>query len=296
MRCSNCGHDLRSKSPKAGEIGVCPRCGSSVAGAEISFADVEPLPPRLSASPRGWKSFVLQFAFVALICAVLVALLSQPVLSGGRGEANRYSCQGHLKNLALALHNYHDVYGALPAQSITDENGRPMHSWRVALLPFLEELELHDAYNFDLPWDSPHNSALCERTIETYRCPSVSESGDVLALTNYFVVSGDETMFGPDRWTKFSDVTDGSANTIMIVECSSPDFRVKWYEPRDLPFDEMEFRLNPPRGIGVSSRHPGGAQVALADGSIRFIAGRSIGEPTFRYLLIRNDGMPVKIP
>ena len=171
-----------------------------------------------------------------------------------------------------------------------------MHSWRVALLPFLEQTKLYEEYDFDQPWDSPHNRSVCEVPIDSFFCPRAAESAGDSSLTNYFVVSGDETMFGPDRWTKFSDVTDGLANTIMIVECNSPDFRVKWYEPRDVPFDEMEFKLNPPEGIGVSSSHIGGANVALADGSIRFIAGGSIGEPTFRYLLIRNDGMPVQVP
>ncbi|HEV7279668.1 MAG TPA: DUF1559 domain-containing protein [Pirellulaceae bacterium] len=273
-------------------------CGSSVAfGAGLSL-EVEPLPPRQTAAPKaGWGSILLQIAVVLLIVGVLVTLLAQPVLSGGRGEASRTACSNNLKQLAVALHIYHERYGALPAQCVTDENGRPMHSWRVALLPFLEESKLYDDYDFEQPWDSSYNRAVCEVPIDLFSCPraAVSEGGD-FSLTNYFVVTGDGTMFGPDRWTKFSDVTDGLSNTIMIVECNSPDFRVKWYEPRDIPFDEMEFKLNPPRGIGVSSAHPGVAHVALADGSVRSVAGESVGESAFRYLLIRNDGMPVQIP
>ncbi len=84
--------------------------------------------------------------------------------------------------------------------------------------------------------------------------------------TNYFVVYGDETMFGPNRWTKFADVPDGLSNTIMVVECDG--MNVQWSEPVDIPFDQMEFKINPPSGVGVSSDHAGGAQVLLGDGSV----------------------------
>jgi hypothetical protein len=70
---------------------------------------------------------------------------------------------------------------------------------------------------------------------------------------------------------------------------------VKWSEPVDIPFDQMEFKINPPSGVGVSSDHAGGAQVLIGDGSVRFISD-SIDEQTFRYALIRNDGNNVNLP
>jgi len=82
----------------------------------------------------------------------------------------------------------------------------------------------------------------------------------------------------------------------MVVECDSPLFRVEWSEPRDIPFDRMSFRIDPPESPGVPSEHAGGINVAMGDGSVRFLVSDEVDETTFRYLLIRNDGMPVQLP
>jgi prepilin-type processing-associated H-X9-DG protein len=229
----------------------------------------------------GGVSVCLVLAVVGILVALLV-----PAVGAARDAAARSMSQNNLKQIALAMHNYHDVNGALPAQSVVGENGQPMHSWRVALLPYMEQAGLYERYNFNEPWNSPNNRLVADQIVTLYQSPS-SERTKGTNHTNYFVVSGDETMFGPNRWTKFSDVTDGLSNTIMVVECDS--MSVPWAEPADIPFDQMEFKINPPSGIGVSSAHPGGANVAMGDGSVRFVSDQ-LDPQTFRYLLIRNDG------
>jgi hypothetical protein len=125
-----------------------------------------------------------------------------------------------------------------------------------------------------------------------FQCPG-SERTKGTNQTNYFVVYGDETMFAPNRWTKFADVPDGLSNTIMVVECDT--MNVQWSEPVDIPFDQMEFKINPPSGVGLSSDHRGGAQVVLGDGSIKFVS-ETADEQTIRYMLIRNDGQNISLP
>ncbi len=93
------------------------------------------------------------------------------------------------------------------------QNGRPMHSWRVALLPYLERADLYERYNFNEPWDSPGNLQVAEQMPKTYRCPSSPASAPGSTVTNYVVIVGDPTqpqpqsMFLPNHWTKMSDVT-----------------------------------------------------------------------------------------
>jgi hypothetical protein len=256
---------------------------------------IEPLPPKRGTSRfRGCTVPTLLVGAVLSTLAILFGCLV-PATSTPREAAYRMSCSNNLKQIAIALHNYHDTYRMLPAQSITDGNGRPMHSWRTAILPFFGEDETHADYDYEQPWDSPHNRKVCSKAISVYRCPS-SDIDEDSNLTNYFVVYGDGTMFAPDRWTRFSDVTDGLSNTIMVVECDSEAMRVEWAEPRDIPFDRMSFRLNPPDGLGLSSEHYSGVQVAMGDGSVRFLSDGTVAETTLRYSLIRNDGQDVQLP
>jgi prepilin-type processing-associated H-X9-DG protein len=295
VRCPYCGYELGAKSPQSGESVPCPRCGSEVVGESLPSVGVEPLPPKRGAGRvPGCTVPTLLVGAVLSTLAILFGCLV-PATSTPREVAYRMSCSNNLKQIAIALHNYHDTYKALPAQSITDGKGRPMHSWRISILPFLEHSPRYDRYDFSQPWDSPYNRGVCRDPIPDYRCPS-SDIDDDSNLTNYFVVYGDGTMFAPDRWTRFSDVTDGLSNTIMVVECDSEAMRVEWAEPRDIPFDRMSYRLNPPDGLGLSSEHDNGVQVAMGDGSVRFLSDGTVAETTLRYSLIRNDGKNVQLP
>jgi prepilin-type processing-associated H-X9-DG protein len=297
MRCPHCGAEFKSAGHAQGGWVACPQCGK---GSPDPDAQVPP-PHGSGAAAAGMGIgalllIVLGVTGCVLIgCGgVLVALLL-PAVQQAREAANRSMCQNNLKQIALAMHNYHDTYQVLPAQAVLDENGRPMHSWRTALLPFIEQQALYERYNFNEPWDSPANRALADVRIPTYACTS-SGHGPNSPETSYFVVYGDETMFAPNRWIGFSAVPDGTSNTIMIVESDS--LHVPWSEPRDIPFNEMQFYLDVPDGeLGVSSKHMGGgANVAMGDGSVRFLRGETLDEQTFRYLLMRADGNAVMMP
>ena len=93
-------------------------------------------------------------------------------LEAAREAARRSQCANNLKQIALAMHNYHDVFKSFPPAVITDKNGRPMHSWRVAILPFIEQAALYKNYKFDEPWDGPNNRNLDNIAIPVFRCPS----------------------------------------------------------------------------------------------------------------------------
>ncbi|NQT15762.1 MAG: DUF1559 domain-containing protein [Planctomycetes bacterium] len=184
------------------------------------------------------------------------------------------------------MHNYHDTYNCFPPAVITDEQGTPRYSWRVAILPFLNQAALYDQWDSGAAWDSPNNSRIGQTPVAVYQCPS--DHGTDLTKTNYVMITGEEAVGNlPNEVTRLRDITDGSSNTIMIVEVV--DSGISWSEPRDLSLDELEMRINAPGGI--SSRHHGGANVALCDGSVHFVAA-DIGAEELRALITKAGGEP----
>lgn len=113
------------------------------------------------------------------------------------------------------------------------------------LLPYLERNDLYQQYRFDEPWDGPNNRKLAEQMPMQYALHGCAKPGNV--TTNYLRVTGDQTASPAGRTISQADVTDGTANTLFIVE--NIDGGVHWMEPRDLAFDSMNFTVGGPNGI-----------------------------------------------
>ncbi len=164
----------------------------------------------------------------------------------------------------------------------------------------MEQQPLYEQYNFDEPWDSPNNQMVAQQMPEMLKCPSAPNSLPGSNLTNYVVVLCDtpnpgsppDSIFGPNSWTSLAKIRDGTSNTLLVVEVRDP---VPWTKPdADLDFDQLSLQLNSgPNSIG--SFHPGGANVAFADGSVRFLSD-SLDAQTLRLLIQPADGTPVRIP
>ncbi|GAB4131001.1 DUF1559 domain-containing protein [Thermopirellula anaerolimosa] len=213
---------------------------------------------------------------------VLVALLL-PAVQSAREAARLSQSLNNLKQLGLAMHNYHDVYRRFPARAIFDSEGRPLLSWRVEILPFLECQDLYEQFHLDEPWDSEHNKTLIPLMPEVYKNPSAAtEPG----MAHYLALVGPGTLFEGREPRTFADIRDGTSNTIMLVEVN-PDRAVVWTQPNDLEFDPE----NPLNGLG--SAHPGGFGVLLCDGSVRFVSA-VIDAVTFRRLAQIADGEVVQ--
>jgi prepilin-type processing-associated H-X9-DG protein len=185
------------------------------------------------------------------------------------GEAARRSqCVCNLCGVKLAFLNYHDTYGQFPPPFTTDANGRRLLSWRVLLLPYLEYKPLYDKFHLDEPWDNPHNQALLSSMPNIYHCPSHFASAS-LGYTNYAAITGPGTLFPFSGKVTFADITDGTHNTLAFAEVC--DRRIPWTSPVDLDVQVMSFQINDPRRPGISSKHPGGANVVFADGTAVFL-------------------------
>jgi len=208
-----------------------------------------------------------------------------------REAARQTACRGHFCQLNLALSNYQEVYGSLPPAYVADANGKPMHSWRVLILPFMDGKELYKKYRFDEPWNSPHNSQLqYDNPRRQYCCPGCPDPGQSL-FTNYVVIAGPGTAFPGATSTQTKNFEDGDANTILIAEINNSD--IHWMEPRDLSFETMSFQLNDPIRPSISSPHPKGPAVCFHDvcGGIRLHS--SITPITLRALTTISGHEPV---
>jgi prepilin-type processing-associated H-X9-DG protein len=214
-----------------------------------------------------------------IAAAPLAVALLLPAVQQTRAAARRVQSANNLRQLILAMHNFHDAYKRFPT-NLYDDNGNVLLSWRVQILPFVEENNLYQQFHLDEPWDSEHNLNLVDQMPEILACPDIAlEPGKTL----YLGVAGHDTVFDADaRGIRLSAITDGTSNTIALVE-ASPERAVIWTRPDDLNVDWN----NPMNGLG--GIRPGGFNVAMCDGSVRFIS-ESLDPQTLAWLFQRNDG------
>ncbi|MCH5377127.1 MAG: DUF1559 domain-containing protein, partial [Planctomycetes bacterium] len=176
---------------------------------------------------------------LCLVIAGCLLMCLLPAVQAAREAARRYMCVNNLKQISLALLNYHDDYRCFPPAYVADADGKPMHSWRVLILPYIEERSLYDQYDFSEPWDGPNNRKLLSKMPHVYACPSQPRgTNDPAAFaTSYVAVVGPRTAWPGVKSTKVADITDGTSNTIMVVELSGQ--QIPWMEPRDPSLAEV---------------------------------------------------------
>jgi prepilin-type processing-associated H-X9-DG protein len=212
---------------------------------------------------------VIDVLVVVLILGTLLALLI-PAVQSAREAARRSQCLCNFCQLSLALHNYHEAYGVFPPAFLVDPRGRPAHSWRVLILPYMEQQALSARYRFAEPWDGPNNRTLPGPMPPCYDCPSRSDSGGPAGpLTSYVAITGPGTIFPGPESVAIGEIRDGTSRTLLLAEATNT--AIPWMAPRDLDVRSMSFRVNDRRRPAISSPHPGGANVAFADGSYRFL-------------------------
>ena len=212
---------------------------------------------------------------------IAIALLATVAITGGFlamlvNDAWRLvrtsQCSSDQFAVVTYMHSYYDKYGHLPPAYVADPDGKRIHSWRI-LLAEHGNLRFPVQYDFNKPWDHGNNQRVADYRPIMYACPSDPVTQKNNRLTNYFVITGSNTPFPGSRTVPLprSAGGRGSSNTILLVE--SINRNIEWLEPRDLPFHAMSFTPNDPRRPSISSHHPGGPLVTMADGSRRSVKG-----------------------
>ena len=247
---------------------------------------------------------VLWKIVVAMSLGLVLLFLLTPIITGSREAARRMQCSNNLRQITLALHKYHDAYGCFPPAYLTDKDGKPMHSWRVLILPYLEPYEpadslkaLYKQYDFAEPWNGPNNSKLSAGRPSVYVCPSDASAGlKRQDATNYVAIVGPTTVWPGSTSTTYQDIRKGTSYTIMVVEMA--DSNINWLEPKDLAFDDACRGLASDKRPIISSQHSienkgyfqqpvREATVAFADGHVCMV-GDGISSDLLQWLLVRE--------
>ncbi len=183
----------------------------------------------------------------------------------------------NLRNLALAMHNYLGDNGQFPPAASYSKDGKPLLSWRVLLLPYLDQRDLFNQFKLDEPWDSPTNKKLLDKMPQIF---SPTPGKGKQTKTHYQVFTGAGTIFPGRDASKLADVTDGTSNTILIVEAPET---VPWTKPADLSYDPKKPL---PKVGGLTKNH---FRAAMADGAGHMFR-KGIKEATLRALITSNGG------
>lgn len=281
-----------------------------------------------SCRPRGldWRRVgftLVELLVVIAVIGVLVALLL-PAVQAARGAARRAQCTNHLKQLALAMHNYHDVHRTLPMGRYV--NGLPQGwAWGAMVLPYVEHSALYERCDFRFSPSAPPNVDLLKTSLAVFRCPSEpGPQSETIVVQDSLGVSGTVTATLPyenyalnneiQTHVRFAEVRDGLSNTILLGEMAVyvydwPSFKIRcsttWSSDLYGDSSSVDFcsfyplvdcnRIDKPNGpvpFGASSYHPGGVQFALFDGSVHFVS-ETIDRRTLACLSKLNDGQPV---
>jgi hypothetical protein len=197
--------------------------------------------------------------------------MALPAVQKVRESGSGARAQNNLKQIALALHNYNDAYqGQLPAHAIYSKDGKkPLLSWRVAILPYVEQDALYREFHLDEPWDSEHNKKLIPKMPQVYLAPNAPPAKEP-GLTHYQVFVGGGAVWerGPQHPGLPRTFVDGTSNTIMVAEAAEP---VIWTKPDDLTYDPAK----PLPKLGADPASPTFI-VVMGDGSTRRVSRKAL--------------------
>jgi hypothetical protein len=229
------------------------------------------------------------FGMGVLIIGVLVALLL-PAVGAARDAARRMADSNSMRQVSLAILNYESAYKRLPPPEVTNSQGEKVWSWRVALLPFVEEVGLYQSIDFmDMqPWNSPKNKFMQGESPRVFQSLRANHPRGSQAC-NVFVISAPQPAkvvpaFVEGEQARIGDFEDGLANTIvaiMLVKHST-----EWANPANLTIDEAYKYIQQEDKIVLA---------AFADGSIHPLPV-TIDRATFEAMVTRNGGEVVRLP
>lgn len=209
---------------------------------------------------------------VILACGLFAAVKYGSKTVAAMSEARmRTASMKNLEEIANALNAYATDFGTYPPPFTTGgKNNRPMHSWRVLLLPYLNEVELYDQFDLELPWDAEVNMTAAYRMPAVYEHPNVASGGYSLK-SGYYLITGAGTLFPKGKPLGPSDITDNGSQTILVIEGQPTIGSGMWTEPVDLDYAKMKGIIGGTVGIEPGGWLEGGAAMATTDGRGHFL-------------------------
>jgi len=269
--CPHCGFHTEVAERFAGQSGSCASCEKPISipgeAARPAAASTASKTRRPSVSGGLVVAAVLALTLfgITLFAMLFMVTTGSKTSLGGAANAGRkekQTCCENLERIGNAIDKYVEENGHYPPAYTTDKNGKPMHSWRVLLLPYLDEDKLFASYDMSKPWDDPNNQSIIGKMPDVYLCPT---ERDITDEASYMVITGEEYLFHQDQTRKPSEIKDGKSSTLMVVEVVKSG--IQWTEPQDLDVEKIDWNRNRQQGLG--SQHPsGGLHVLMADGLV----------------------------
>lgn len=280
-----------------GDGNPCPACGSQQEAADALASESKLSPPekRLQAFISTAKELLFLPAPIVGGCSrlfiypcllFLAASLFASLLPGRhRPSPDLGICSTHLKQIAIALDAYHYAYGSFPPAYVADAAGRPLHSWRVLILPFLDQecKALYRDYDFTEPWNSPNNLKLLDRRPAIFACPARERHNASRRCTAYAAPFGPDGVFRGSVPARLSEIHGGNT-TFAILAAEVAEVEIPWTKPQDI---DVSQRPKPGDRNGFSSHHPGGFFALGSDWSVRFLSDR-MTQATFDAMVTRK--------
>jgi type II secretory pathway pseudopilin PulG len=227
------------------------------------------------------RSRLVEIVVVVGIILMLIALMLPAVRTAGPA-AMRAQCTNNLKQIALALNNYEQAHKAFPPAYTVDANGRPLHSWRTLILPYLEQAALYQTIDLSKPWNDPVNAKALETEVPVFHCPVEAGRRNT---TTYLGIVAPNSFFMPMEFRRLAEITDGMGSTLMVIEAGEAN-AVPWMAPQDVG-EGLVMSLGPTTKL----HHAGGMNACCVDGSVHFVKASTPANVRRALLSISgNDG------
>ncbi len=292
--CPHCQTKTQVDDRYSGQSGECVSCGEPIQiprfatsgpGADVTSGF------GVDSKPLGW----------AIAAGVLLVIMSCLVFAifrfGGQtvtqlsANRQRTSSMRNLENIAEALNAYAADHGSYPPPIMYGPGKRKMHSWRVLILPYLNEQALFDQFNLKKPWDDPQNIQLAYQMPAVYAHPNAASNGWYTAA-GYYLIVGQGTLFPKAGPLSPDQVTDDPSQTVLVIEGAPNTTLGSWTEPVDLDFGLMRGQINGTVGIEPGGLSDGGAAMVTVDERAHF-APEAMSPTTFNALVTPNGREPL---
>lgn len=233
-------------------------------------------------TPRS-SAFTLVELLVVLGIIAFAAAILVPATRRAPAAAHRNHCSNNLKAIALALRSYESLYHTLPPAYTVDDSGKPLHSWRTLILPFLEERQLYASIDLARPWNDEANAEAFKAKVPVYACPAANAPA---THTTYLAVVASNGCFRPGIPRELADITDSQSKTLMIVEVA-PSQAVHWMCPKDAD-EAMIVGINEKAGLA----HALGVNMAFVDGHVTFLSANLTADNRRALISIAGNDLP----
>ncbi|MEM9827031.1 MAG: DUF1559 domain-containing protein [Planctomycetota bacterium] len=266
--CPHCGTKTLVDDKYRGQTGRCVSCNAVISIPNFDVGDVQ---RDVGRTTRRVVAFVASASVILVLIAIFV---TQVVRVGGssmqRIANNRVRGQSiaNLEKIAKALNNYAADHGRYPPPVVKDAKGKPMHSWRVMLLPYLQEDDLFNQYDTQRAWNDPANLNLQYAIPAVFQHPLHTPGS---FQSDYYLVTGPQTLFPKGGPLSPDDLVDSPAQTILVVEAMPIVPSGSWTEPIDLGIGGITGDLTVGSAAEPGGLSPGGVTVVTVDGRGHFV-------------------------